>query len=235
MTVAPTSPTRLLRTSTVTRCWRFRCRRRVPRVGVRRVERGGWASRPRFWSGCCLIGGVVAGILIARHQSEIVAQPSSSAPAVQWYSSVQTAKPRAAGVSETGQKAYCARLPPANDIMWSLVSGVVPSPTVTPGPNDQVYPGEIEISPRLRSADRAIARRVPRGSPAGETSTGPRSTPQSGRLSHAFPAICVHEWPPGGRIANRLTRSRDRLIGQRRPAKGIAVGRWCRGSVPGQV
>jgi serine/threonine-protein kinase len=50
----------------------------------------------------------------------------------------------AAGVTETGQKAYCARLPSDGDIMWSLVSGVVPTPTLTPGPNDPVYPAGIE-------------------------------------------------------------------------------------------
>jgi len=50
----------------------------------------------------------------------------------------------AAGVTETGQKAYCARLPSTGDIMWSLVSSVVPTPTVTPGPTDPVYPAGIE-------------------------------------------------------------------------------------------
>jgi serine/threonine-protein kinase len=28
--------------------------------------------------------------------------------------------------------------------MWSLVSGVVPTPTVTKGPNDRAYPAGIE-------------------------------------------------------------------------------------------
>jgi serine/threonine protein kinase, bacterial len=50
----------------------------------------------------------------------------------------------AAGVTETGQKAYCARLPSTGDIMWSLVSGEVPTPTVTKGPNDPAYPAGIE-------------------------------------------------------------------------------------------
>ena len=55
----------------------------------------------------------------------------------------------AAGVTETGQKAYCARLPSTGDIMWSLVSGVVPTPTITPGPNDPVYPAGIEQQVRV--------------------------------------------------------------------------------------
>jgi serine/threonine-protein kinase len=33
--------------------------------------------------------------------------------------------------------------------MWSEVSGVVPSPTVTPGPTDQVYPAGIEEQVRV--------------------------------------------------------------------------------------
>jgi len=33
--------------------------------------------------------------------------------------------------------------------MWSLVSGVVPSPTVTPGPTDQIYPDGIEEQVRV--------------------------------------------------------------------------------------
>jgi serine/threonine-protein kinase len=95
--------------------------------------------------GLLLVGGVVAGILIARHQSEAVAQPSPSSPAVPVVLvGADCEVLGAAGVSATGEKAYCARLPPANTVMWSLVSGVVPSPTVTAGPNDQVYPAGIE-------------------------------------------------------------------------------------------
>ena len=100
--------------------------------------------------GLLLVGGVVAGILIAREQSDVVATPPPSAPAVPVVlvgADCETLG--AAGVSETGQKAYCARLPPANTVMWSLVSGVVPSPTVTPGPNDQVYPAGIEEQVRV--------------------------------------------------------------------------------------
>jgi serine/threonine-protein kinase len=97
-----------------------------------------------------LVGGVVAGILIARHQSEVVAQPPPSAPSVPVVIvGADCEVLGAAGVTDTGAKAYCARLPPANNVMWSLVSGVVPSPTVTPGPNDQVYPAGIEEQVRV--------------------------------------------------------------------------------------
>lgn len=100
--------------------------------------------------GLLLIGGVVAGIFIARDQSSKVAQPAASTPAMPVVLvGADCQVLGAAGISDTGQKAYCARLPPENTIMWSLVSGVVPSPTVTPGPNDQVYPEGIEEQVRV--------------------------------------------------------------------------------------
>ncbi len=55
----------------------------------------------------------------------------------------------AAGVSEAGQTAYCARLPTTGDMMWSVYSGSVPSPTDTPGPGDEVYPPGIEEQVRV--------------------------------------------------------------------------------------
>ncbi|TPG36080.1 serine/threonine-protein kinase [Mycolicibacterium hodleri] len=97
-----------------------------------------------------LIGGVVAAILIARQQSNVVAQPPPSAPAVPVVLvGADCQVLGAAGVTETGDKAYCARLPPSDDVMWSLVSGVVPSPTVTPGPDAVVYPAGIEDQVRV--------------------------------------------------------------------------------------
>jgi serine/threonine-protein kinase len=51
----------------------------------------------------------------------------------------------AAGVSEKGQSAYCARLPSTGDTLWSLVPGTeVPAPTVTADPTDVEYPAGIE-------------------------------------------------------------------------------------------
>jgi serine/threonine-protein kinase len=92
-----------------------------------------------------LIAGATVAILIARHQSRPVAQPGPSTPAVPVVLvGADCAVLGAAGVTETGQKAYCARLPSTQDIMWSLVPGVVPAPTVTPGPTDQAYPAGIE-------------------------------------------------------------------------------------------
>jgi serine/threonine-protein kinase len=91
-----------------------------------------------------LIAGAVAAVLhFGQHHHSAAAPPSPSVPVV--LVGADCAVLGAVGVSETGQKAYCARLPATGDIMWSLVSGVeVPTPTVTPGPTDQVYPQGIE-------------------------------------------------------------------------------------------
>jgi serine/threonine-protein kinase len=92
-----------------------------------------------------IVGAVAAVILAARHKNEAAPQPSPTAPAVPVVLvGADCGVLGAAGVTETGQKAYCARLPSTGDIMWSLVSGVVPTPTLTKGPTDPVYPAGIE-------------------------------------------------------------------------------------------
>ena len=50
----------------------------------------------------------------------------------------------AAGITATGGPAYCAHLSTVDKPIWSLYPGEVSSPTVTAGPNDQVYPSETE-------------------------------------------------------------------------------------------
>jgi serine/threonine-protein kinase len=50
----------------------------------------------------------------------------------------------AAGITETGAPAYCAHLSTTNATVWSLYPGEISSPTVTAGPNDEVYPSETE-------------------------------------------------------------------------------------------
>jgi len=50
----------------------------------------------------------------------------------------------AAGVTATGGPAYCAHLPTVDKAIWSLYPGEVSSPTMTAGPNDEVYPSETE-------------------------------------------------------------------------------------------
>ncbi len=45
----------------------------------------------------------------------------------------------AAGITESGAPAYCAHLSTTDSTIWSLYSGEISSPTVTPGPGDDVY------------------------------------------------------------------------------------------------
>jgi serine/threonine-protein kinase len=95
--------------------------------------------------GLLLVGGVVATILLGRQQPEIAARGGPSAPAVPVVLvGADCQVLGAAGVTETGVKAYCARLPSSPDIVWSVVPGVVPTPTATPGPADEVYAPGIE-------------------------------------------------------------------------------------------
>jgi serine/threonine-protein kinase len=92
-----------------------------------------------------IAGAAAAVILTGRHQNAAVPPQRPPVPAVPVVLvGADCGVLGAAGITETGQKAYCARLPSTGDIMWSLVSGVVPTPTVTPGSNDPVYPAGIE-------------------------------------------------------------------------------------------
>jgi serine/threonine-protein kinase len=50
----------------------------------------------------------------------------------------------AAGITMGGAPAYCAHLSTTNASLWSLYPGEISSPTITPGPNDTVYPSETE-------------------------------------------------------------------------------------------
>jgi serine/threonine-protein kinase len=111
-------------------------------------------KRPLAIASAILIALLIAGagaafILTGRHHNEAVRQqpPVPAVPVV--LVGADCAVLGAAGVTETGQKAYCARLPSTGDIMWSLVSGVVPTPTIAPGPNDPVYPAGIEQQVRV--------------------------------------------------------------------------------------
>jgi serine/threonine protein kinase, bacterial len=50
----------------------------------------------------------------------------------------------AAGLTEAGKPTYCAHLPTTDATIWSMYPGEISSPTTTPGPNDEVYPPELE-------------------------------------------------------------------------------------------
>jgi serine/threonine protein kinase, bacterial len=105
-------------------------------------------KRPLVIASAILIALLIAGaaaavILTGRHQDAAVSPPSVPAVPVVLVGA-DCGVLGAAGITETGQKAYCARLPSTGDIMWSVVSGEVPTPTVTKGPSDPVYPAGIE-------------------------------------------------------------------------------------------
>jgi serine/threonine-protein kinase len=87
-------------------------------------------------------GAVAAVILVGRHPSDSGPAAKPAVPVV--LVGADCAVLGAAGVTANGQQAYCARLPTTGDIMWSLVSGEVPTPTVTRGPTDPSYPAGIE-------------------------------------------------------------------------------------------
>ena len=99
-----------------------------------------------------LVGAAVAvGLIVGgRHRGNTPPQPSPSTPTVPVVLiGADCATLGSAGVSETGQTAYCARLPSTGDMMWSIYSGPVPAPSATPGPGDQVYPHGIEEQVRV--------------------------------------------------------------------------------------
>ncbi|MDT7794400.1 MAG: hypothetical protein QOD59_3836 [Mycobacterium sp.] len=89
-----------------------------------------------------IAGAAAAVVLTGRHQNAAAPQQRPAVPVV--LVGAACAVLGAAGITETGQTAYCARLPSTGDIMRALESGVVPTPTVTKGPNDPAYPAGIE-------------------------------------------------------------------------------------------
>jgi serine/threonine protein kinase, bacterial len=50
----------------------------------------------------------------------------------------------AAGITQDYKPAFCSHLPTTNNNVWSLYPDEIASPTVTPGPNDEVYPPDTE-------------------------------------------------------------------------------------------
>jgi serine/threonine-protein kinase len=114
-----------------------------------------WRIPAAVLVGLLVVGGALAAFFLTRHRSADVAQPHpppTSVPSTQAAPAVPVvlvgadcAVLGAAGVSEQGQSAYCARLPATGDTLWSLVPGTeVPSPTATAGPTDTAYPPGIE-------------------------------------------------------------------------------------------
>jgi serine/threonine protein kinase, bacterial len=102
--------------------------------------------------GLILIGGLVAALLVHNRHLEQAAAPAApqqqaapKGPAVPVVLiGADCATLGAAGQSTTGAPAFCARLAATGDEMWSLYTGEVPSPTVTPGAGDPSYAPGIE-------------------------------------------------------------------------------------------
>jgi serine/threonine protein kinase, bacterial len=113
--------------------------------------------------------GAAIGFLLFGHKHRVAAAPSTSpsppgasAPAAP-AASAAPAKPAlpvvflgancatlgAAGVTATGQQAYCSQVASTGDLVWSLFTSVVPTPSETPGPTDEVYPAGIEEQVRV--------------------------------------------------------------------------------------
>ncbi|MDT5391934.1 MAG: hypothetical protein QOE04_5575 [Mycobacterium sp.] len=130
----------------------------VPPNHRKKTPKGGtptWRIPAAVLVALLVVGGALAAFFLTRHPGASVAQshPSTTAaPSTQAAPAVPVvlvgadcAVLGAAGVSEKGQSAYCARLPSTGDILWSLVPGTeVPAPTVTADPTDVEYPPGIE-------------------------------------------------------------------------------------------
>jgi serine/threonine-protein kinase len=106
--------------------------------------------------GLVLIGGLVAALLVVNgHRGQAAAPAMVTAAATAQAPAKRPAIPvvlvgadcatlGAAGQTTTGAPAFCARLAATGDEMWSLYTGEVPSPTITPGPTDPTYAPGIE-------------------------------------------------------------------------------------------
>lgn len=102
---------------------------------------------------------VVVAVAVVRldrgRAAPIATSPSSSAPSTSALPTAtllpmvavgaNCAPIGAAGLTEAGKPTYCAHLSATNSAIWSLYPGEVSSPTVTPGPNDEVYASETEV------------------------------------------------------------------------------------------
>lgn len=78
------------------------------------------------------------------------APPSPTAPAVPVVMvGADCATLGAAGITEDGDRAYCAHLPAVDADIWSLYPGRISHPTVTPGPDEPLYPPHLETPVRV--------------------------------------------------------------------------------------
>ncbi len=126
----------------------------APKAG-RALRRSGRRRARWILAGVAIVGLVGAAVVVGliagnEHRENPTPPPTASTPTLPVVLIGADCTPLgSAGVSVSGQTAYCARLPATGDMMWSIYRGAVPSPTDTPGPGDEVYPPGIEEQVRV--------------------------------------------------------------------------------------
>ena len=98
-----------------------------------------------------LLVGVSAVAFVLFHRDETTsAPPASNSPPIPVVAiGADCALLGAEGQTTNGQKAYCAKNPVATDTsLWAYLKEI-PTPSVTPGPTDEVYPADIESQVRV--------------------------------------------------------------------------------------
>jgi serine/threonine protein kinase, bacterial len=129
----------------------------------------------------------IAVILFSRERhmtapsSQGTRPPASSAPAALGSPGVPTiylgadCEPLgAAGVTLSGVHAYCSKMSTTGDTVWSLYTSMVPRPSMTPGPGDEVYPSGIEDQVRVCMEETHQSRQKCREDIWNGNLTGPR-------------------------------------------------------------
>jgi serine/threonine-protein kinase len=122
----------------------------APRVRHTDGRRPRWVLTAVVLAGLIGVAVAVALVVGSQHRTSTPAPSSPSTPTVPVVLiGADCATLGSAGVSESGQPAYCARLTTTGDMMWSIYSGPLPAPSDAPGPGDQVYPRGIEEQVRV--------------------------------------------------------------------------------------
>lgn len=128
----------------------------IPASGPRHAKPAEAPRRRR-----ALVGAVAAGIVgvvaiaaaayfvINRDKGSDTAAPPTRAAVPVVMIGTDCATLGAAGVTESGQQAYCAHLATTDDTIWSLYGGEVKAPTITPAPGETVYPSQTESPVRV--------------------------------------------------------------------------------------
>ncbi|MCP9275822.1 serine/threonine-protein kinase [Mycolicibacterium arenosum] len=108
-------------------------------AGPSRAGRGPWL---RVGVIAAILALVVAVVLLSvdderERRAQDVPKPSTNVPVV--VVGADCATLGGAGVTESGDPAYCARMPSANRDLWSLREGDIPAPTMAAAAGDPVY------------------------------------------------------------------------------------------------